>query len=300
MSAATVEMLKAMATIHTSPLDQSIITRVTYETCGDVNMAVFDKRGRLMPGIDETDQSKTTIEHGYRRAVMIYSEQVISIVGLVIVDDMMCGVSSINNATRLYHAGKEVYRTKTQALKKYISGRLSKSRAAVLASKRVFFINSLHQVISLLMDKAAIDRGDQIEIEHHSLQGMICIWADDRQLACLTDRGDLDLVDYRAKLHTVKSVNDLKQAFFRADKQFEAANHEAVSITGIAQYLAVAKSCISECTNTVALLNRNGKLLSTSNDNGYSKPLPRKTPIHNMQFIVLKHRIYLVAQNLFT
>ena len=133
-----------------------------------------------------------------------------------------------------------------------------------------------------------------------SLQGVICIWADDRQLACLSDRGDLDLVDYRAKSHTVNSVNDLKQVLFPPDKQFYAANHEAVSITGCTQYLAVAKSCISECSNTVALLNRNGKLLSTSNDNGYSKPLPRKTPIHNMQFIVLKHRIYLVAQNLFT
>ena len=149
-------------------------------------------------------------------------------------------------------------------------------------------------------DLAAVDRGDQIETVHHSLQGVICIWADDRQLACLSDRGDLDLVAYKAKSLTVKSVNDLKQEFFRADKQFEAANHEAVSITGCAQYLAVAKSCISECTNTVALLNRNGKLLSTSNDNGYSKPLPRKTPIHNMQFIIVKHRIYLVTQNLFS
>ena len=220
--------------------------------------------------------------------------------GLVIVDDMMCTGSSISNATRLYRAGKEVYRTKTEVLNRYISGRSSTSRAAVLAGKRVFFINSLHQVISLLMDKDAIDRGDQIETEHHSLQSMICIWADDRQFACLTDRGDLNLVDYKAKPHTVKSVNDLRQVLFPSDRPFKANNHESVSITGCTQYLAVAKSCIKECTSTVALLNRNGIVLSTSHDNSHYKSIARNAPIHNMQFIVLKRRIFLVAQNLYS
>ena len=41
--------------------------------------------------------------------------------------------------------------------------------------KRIFFVSVEEKAASLLMDKAAVDRGDQIESVHHVQEGMVDI-----------------------------------------------------------------------------------------------------------------------------
>ena len=115
---------------------------------------------------------------------------------LVIVGKMTCIMSSNIYMSKLFYYGQEIYSAHTNPLNMYLNGWPSLCRAAVLVDKRVFFISSAYEAVSLLMDKAAIDAGARIEILHHTQENMVCLWANDDLIFCLSDRGDLDFVKY--------------------------------------------------------------------------------------------------------
>lgn len=122
--------------------------------------------------------------------------------------------------------------------------------------------------------------------------------ADGRQAVCLSKTGDLDIVNYAGKKRSVVSSGSLKTEFFTAEKPFEVDNHEAVSVTGCTQYLAVAKHEVSSSTNAVALLDRKGRFMSMASDCGIFQSYNRRNPIHRMEFCVWSRCVFLVAQNL--
>ena len=163
--------------------------------------------------------------------------------------------------------------------------------------KRIFFVSVEEKAASLLMDKAAVDRGDQIETVHHVQEGMVDVWADRSDLVCLSVSGDLDIVKYTLKHSRVTKSSEFKVAAFTPDMQFEASKHEAVALTGCKRYLAAATYCSRDFTSRIYLMNRSGKLLSMDTDRANAKS--GSNPVHRMEFRVSKKHLFIVRQNLF-
>ena len=93
----------------------------------------------------------------------------------------------------------------------------------------------------------------------------------------------------------------LKEIFFTTESPFLDNCHEAISVTGCTQYLAISKHNIDTCISTIALLNRQGRFLSQVSDSGViQKQQWRGNPIHRMEFCSLKKCVFIVAQNLFS
>ena len=214
------------------------------------------------------------------------------------IDDMIAIVSSPKNNARLLHAGKEIFRSENRPLDKYIEPWVTSSRGAVLADKKVFFVSCDGKAISLLMDKVAIDRGNQIEHVHHIQTQMVDIWADKKYLVCLSQDGNLDTVSHRSKSrHVMHSSEVNKQAF--ADSPFGVGKNVAIALTGCSRYLAVATYNHESNSNSMFLLSRQGKVKSKVTGIVHTISRTSHNPVHRMEFIIYEKCIYLVAQNLF-
>ena len=172
-------------------------------------------------------------------------------------------------------------------------------KVEVLVGKRIFFITSKYELVSLLMDKAAIDRSNSIHNVHHKLDGMNSIWADENQVVWLNMKGNLDIVSYSTcNKKALTSNGSLKEIFFTFENLFRNKYNEAVSITGCTRYLAVSKHDTNSCISTIALLDRQGRFMSRVSDSGVLQLGWRDNPIHRMEFWSVKKCVLLVAQNL--
>ena len=209
-------------------------------------------------------------------------------------------LNSSNEVSIIYQDKKEVYRSVHYPVKTYLNVWATNHKAAVLVGKRIFFISSKYELVSLLMDKAAIDRRDHIDTVYHKLDGMTSIWADKKQVVCLNKIGVLDIVNYAGKYRAVVSTRSLIKEIFTADRPFQESHHETVSVTGCTQFLAVAKYERSSYIGTVALMDRKGRFMSMASDSGIVQRYAMGNPIHRMEFCLSKRSVFLVAQNLFS
>ena len=92
----------------------------------------------------------------------------------------------------------------------------------------------------------------------------------------------------------------LFRSLFHESSPFATKITEAVAITGCSQYLAVASFSNIDKTSTICLLDRQGRFMSRTTDEGKLVFLDASNTIHRMEFTVFKRHVYLVALSLFT
>ena len=97
-----------------------------------------------------------------------------------------------------------------------------------------------YQAVSLLLDKEAIDRGAKIETIHHTQEGMIDIWADDRVLYCLNMAGRLDILHYRTPGYKLVNTPGISDLAFGEDNPMIKQKRHAITLSGNDKYLAAA------------------------------------------------------------
>ena len=212
----------------------------------------------------------------------------------------MAAIQAQQDGCALYHNGKVIFKSSQLSLDRYFSSWSTINRGTIRVDKRVFFVTADGKAVSLLMDKAAVDRGDQIETVHHEQVGMVDVWADLSDLVCLSISGDLDIIKYSHQHCRVTKSSKLKVAAFPADRPFEVNNYEAVALTGCTRYLAAATCFRRDFTIRLYLMNRSGRILAIDTDRANAKFPSGPNPIHRMEFCVSKTRIFIVTQNLFS
>ena len=287
-----------MATIEKSGIDADMLNIVDYGGKSQATMAIFDNSGNLVSKVKFDDKSDIGRKSKYSYGVMVNSKDGYK-QGQFMLDDMLAMVDSKMNHATLMYAGTEIFRSGNCPLNTYIDPWVTSNRGAILAGKKVFFVSSDGKAISLLMDKVAIDRGDQIERVHHVQTHMVDIWADCQYLVCLSKDGKLDILRHRGKnSRAICSEEISKRAF--ADTPFAVGKNVAIALTGCTQYLAVVTYNHESKTNSTFLLDRRGKVKSKATDMAQAISLSGPNPVHRMEFTVHEKCIYLVAQNLFS
>ena len=298
MSAATVSSLIAKATIEVSPLDDGLLNTINYDTGKQSSIAIFDDKGDIVSKA-EYDSFKMSD----RRRDSVHGCQVTGqsghIQGLHMYNDIVAAICTLGDGCALYHNCKTIFKSSLGPLDRYFISWATVNRGTIRVDNRAFFVTADGKAASLLMDKAAVDRGDQIETVHHEQEGMVDVWADPKDLVCLSMTGDLEIVKYRLKHSRVNKSSQFKEAAFPMDRQFEAKQHEAVALTGCTQYLAAATYCYRDFTNRIYLMNRLGRLLGMDNDQANAKSPSGANPVHRMEICVSIKRIFIVTQNLF-
>ena len=152
----------------------------------------------------------------------------------------------------------------------------------------------------MLLDKEAIDRGAKIEIIHHTQDGMIDIWADDRALYCLNMAGRLDIVYYRTPGNKLAINPGISDFAFHEDNPMIKQKRHAITLSGNDQYLAAAVFDDYKYINTIWLMNRKGKVLSHEVCvNAYPLASTSTNTIDRMEFCIASKCLYLYAQKLF-
>ena len=213
-------------------------------------------------------------------------------------NDIVAAIHSQKDGCAIYHNRKKIYKLKRYPSSLYFSSWSSINRGTIRVDNRAFFVTAKSRAASWLMDKAAVDRGDQIETVHHEQEGMVDVWADQSDLVCLSMSGDLDIVKYTLKECLVIKSSYFKEAAFPTNRKFEERQHEAVALTGCTRYLAATTFFEVEFTSRLYLIDRSGKLLGMDSDRANARS--GSNPVHRMEFCVSKKRIFIVIQNLFS
>ena len=296
ISTAAVDKLKATATIDLSVIDDSKKTRVMYDSEKGADMILLDKSGRLI------QMNEASAEEGLNKKIypvtgFMAKSVADSLLGMVMVDNVVTILSGQEKVSRLYYEGKQIYSTDKYPSEIYFNTWSSVGRVVLLYRKRAFFASTNGDIVSLLMDKAAIDRGASIETKHHSMQEIAHIWVDHSDIVCLGIKGQLEIVSCTS---ISPRCIDLKDHLFHESSPFATKITEAVAITGCSQYLAVASFSNIDKTSTICLLDRKGRFMSRTTDEGKPVFLGGPNTIHRMEFTVLEKHVYLVALNLFT
>ena len=298
LSTAAVDKMKVTATIDLSVIDDSKKTRVMYEREKGADMIVLDRSGKLI------QMNEASAGEGHNRKIypvtgFMAASVADYLLGMVMVDNLVAILSSQDKVSRLYNEGKEIYSTENYPSEVYFNSWSSVGRVVLLCRKRAFFASTNGDIVSLLMDKAAIDRGASIETKHHSMQELAHIWVEHSDIVCLSVKGQLEIVRYTSTSKSPRCI-ELKDHLFHKSSPFATKITEAVAITGCSQYLAVASFSNIDKTSTICLLDRKGRFMSRTTDEGKPVFLGGPNTIHRMEFTVFEKHVYLVALNLFT
>ena len=208
-------------------------------------------------------------------------------------------LSSIEQSSKLYYEGREIFRTDNHPRNNYFHSWASIGRVSILVAKRIFYMTFENKVVSLLMDKAAIDRGDIIEVVYHKMDRLAHVWADDKELVCLNDIGNVEIVGYKSKNTNFVSSVDLSDHLLPELGCFAESKTEATTVTGCSQYLAVASHIERDKSNIVCLLDRRGRFQSKATDSENATFSRGPNNIHRMEFSFFEKRLFLVTQHLF-
>ena len=165
--------------------------------------------------------------------------------------------------------------------------------------KRVFFASTYGDIVSFLIDKAAIDRVSSIETKHHSMQELAQIWVEHIDIVCLSGKSQIEIVRYKSTSKSPRCI-DLNDYFFHKGSPFATKITKAIAFTGCSQYLAVALFSNIDKISTICLLERRGRFMSRTTDERKPLFLVGPNTIHRMVFIVFEKHVYLVELNLFT
>ena len=298
MSAATVSSLIAKATIDLSPLDDGLLNTINYDTGKQSSIAIFDDKGEIV-----SKAEYDIIKGSDRGRASVYGCQVTGrsgvIQGLHLYKDIVAAICIFGEGCALYHNCETItiFKSSLRPLDRYFGSWAAINRGSIRVDNRTFFVTADGKAASWLMDKAAVDRGDQIETVHHEQKGMVDVWADRSDLVCLSVSGDLDIVNFTMKRSRVIKSSQFKEAAFPTDRQFEASQNEAVALTGCTRYLAAATYCYRDLTSRIYLMNRSGRLLGMDSDLANNRS--GSNPVHRMEFCVSKQLIFIITQNLF-
>lgn len=216
------------------------------------------------------------------------------------VDGIIATLSSKGNFTKLYYEGKVIYTPKHTPPSNYFHSWASIGRVSTIVGKRIFYLTLDNKVVSLSMDKAAIDRGALIEVVHHQMDRLAHFWADNKNVVCLDDLGHVDIVGYVGSHRKVISSVDLSSHLFTEERCFDEARTETTTITGCSKYLVVILYADSDKSHTVCLLDRRGRYQSKATNSANAYYIGGPNTIHSVEFSAFKKRLYLVAQHLFS
>ena len=109
--------------------------------------------------------------------------------GVLMMNHTIVTLSSQEAASNLYHKGKLFYSTDKNPSNTHFGIWTSTGRVAILTKNRVFFATPSGEVVSLLMEKSAIDRGAKVEVVHHVMTSIAHLWADLHHIVCLSREG---------------------------------------------------------------------------------------------------------------
>ena len=293
LSQAKVDSIKSTATISVERLPEQYIIKAKCPNYNTIAMVAFDKSGNLATNdIFDIGKAMKTCIYG----VTIYIEHDYS-VGIYIVDDKMAVVNNCVPLVALFKKNEVVYISDYQPLDRYFNGWVTGYKGSQLVDNRVFFVTNNGYAISMSIDETGGSRYACRETVHHTLHNLIELWADRDCIYCLSRAGDLDFVHYNIKASQVVKTTELKAAAFPEGKEFSLDSHEAVSIAGSSDYIAVATFTNADYINIVWLLDRKGKLMSSAAD--VDKGGVSFNVFHRMEFCQANKCGYLLAQSLF-